>query len=127
MSGDNSEEKQFAIVADARRRWTREQKQSIVAECEAGKASVSAVARKHNIASSLLFRWRREFGLGGQVVRETPAFVPVALPAPASGAGARDGQGSVIEIELIGGRRVRVDGSIDASALRRVLEVLEGR
>lgn len=54
MSGDSSDEKQFLIVADARRRWTGEQKRAILAECGAGKASVSAVACK-------------------------PAFVPVTL------------------------------------------------
>jgi len=130
ISGDSSEGKQFAIVADARRRWTRQQKQSIVAECEADRASVSAIARKHNIASSLLFRWRREFGLGGHVMPEKPVFVPVALPAPAarsSSAGTGAGRCGLIEIELIGGRRLRVDGSIDVAALRRVIEVLEGR
>jgi len=34
--------------------------------------------------------------------------------------------GGLIEIELVGGRRLRVDGSVDAAALRRVIEVLEG-
>jgi len=33
----------------------------------------------------------------------------------------------LIEIELAGGRRLRVDGSVDAAALRQVIEVLEGR
>jgi transposase len=132
MSGDSSEANQFVIVADARRRWTREQKQSIVAECGAGRASVSAVARKHNIAPNLLFRWRREFGIGRQAVMAQPAFVPVALPVPSAKASAADGprpavQSGLIEIELAGGRRLRVDSSIDAAALRRVIEVLEGR
>ena len=32
---------------------------------EIGGNSVSAVARKHNIAPSLLFRWKRELGSSG--------------------------------------------------------------
>jgi len=132
MSGDSSEAKQFVIVADARRRWTREQKQSIVAECGAGQASVSAVARKHNIAPNLLFRWRREFGLGRQAVAAQPAFVSVALAGPSAKASAAAGprlsaQSGLIEIELAGGRRLRVDASVDTAVLRRVIEVLEGR
>ena len=82
MSGDSSQEKQFVIVADTRRRWTRAEKQSIVAECDAGKASVSATARKHNLAPNLLFRWRRELGVGEQAEVGKRAFVPVALSPP---------------------------------------------
>lgn len=121
------------IVADARRRWTRAQKQAIVAECEGGKVSVSAVARKHNIAPNLLFRWRRELGAAKAPAASKPEFVPVALPAlsvpPAlrSAEGSSTDKGGLIEIELAGGRRLRIDGSVDKVALRRVIEVLEGR
>jgi transposase-like protein len=54
MSG-HSEEQRFVVVAEARRRWSRPEKEAIVAELASG-APVSAVARKHNIAPSLLFR-----------------------------------------------------------------------
>ncbi|WP_147156708.1 IS66-like element accessory protein TnpA [Reyranella soli] len=97
------------------------EKQAIVAQCGVDRASVSAVARKHNIATSLLFRWRRELGPAAEA---KPAFVPVALPA-LSGAegpapvGTAVGDGGVIEIELSGGRRVRVAGAVDVVALRR--------
>ena len=63
MSG-HDEEKRYAVVAEMRRRWTAEQRQQIVAETEA--ASVSSVARKHGLAVSLVFRWRREAGLPGK-------------------------------------------------------------
>jgi transposase len=52
MSGYN-QEKSFTVVAEARRKWTKAEKQAIVAEIAA--TSVSAVARKHGIASSLLW------------------------------------------------------------------------
>jgi len=127
MSGydqDNS----FVVVAETQRRWSRAEKLAVVAET-AG-ASVSAVARKHGIASSLVFRWRR--GLGGGVKMLKPgagtAFIPVALPAPvvAPVTAAVPG-GGVIEIELVGGCRVRVDASVDLNALKRVIAVLEAR
>jgi hypothetical protein len=88
------------------------------------------VARKHNIAANLLFRWRSDFGAGRHTPDALPTLVPVALPAASAasvGAGPGDGRCSLIEIELIGGRRLRVDGSIDAGVLRRLIEVLEGR
>jgi transposase len=49
--------------------------------------------------------------------------VPATLP-PASLGQDRPG---VIEIDLGGGRCVRVVGDVDADALRRVLDVLDGR
>ena len=121
-------EKSFAIVAETRRKWTLAEKTSVVSEI-AG-SSVSAVARKHGIASSLLFRWRRELGGDGKKAKREAgaAFVPVALPAPVTVpvAAAMPG-GGVIEIELVHGRRVRVDGSVDVNALKRVIAVLEER
>jgi transposase len=131
MSGPGGEEQRFVVVAEARRRWTRPEKEAIVAEL-AGGASVSWVARKHNVASSLLFRWRRQFAAKRAPVCAAPAFVPVALPVPVRGSVAASpprcaGNGSMIEIELVGGRRLRVDASVNVKALRRVIEALEQR
>ena len=43
-----------------RRRWSTDAKVAIVAESFAPDASVSAVARRHDIRPSLLFLWRRQ-------------------------------------------------------------------
>jgi len=47
-----------------RRCFTSEEKLAIVLECERPGASVSAVARACQLATSALFRWRAEFGYG---------------------------------------------------------------
>ena len=88
---------------------------------------MSAVARKHNVAPNLLFRWRKDFGADRPRPRPVPAFMPVALPASATASSSPESTGGLIEIELIGGRRLRVDAAIDVGVLRRVIEVLEGR
>jgi len=49
-------------------------------------------------------------------------FAPVV--GPARGDGADMSAGGVMEIELSGGHRLRVDRHVDAEALRRVLAVL---
>ena len=131
MSGHSTEER-YVITADARRRWSRAEKLAMVAEI--GANSVSAVARKHNIAASLLFRWKREFGSSGSAgsVPSEPTFVRVALPAPATAPASasepvdrvRDG---AIEIVLPGDRRVIVGNGVDVVALKRVLCILEDR
>lgn len=115
-------------MAETRRKWSRAEKEALVAETAS--ASVSSVARKHGVAASLLFRWRREFGSGGKKVQPVPEthFVPIALPAPSAGyAPAPVMHGGLIEIELVGGRRLRVDASVDAAALKRVIAVLDER
>jgi transposase len=49
-------------------------------------------------------------------------FAPVVVSG--RGEGAEMSAGGVMEIELSGGRRLRVDRHVDAEALRRVLAVL---
>ena len=126
MSG-YSQEKSFAVVAETRRKWSAAERKQIVAETEA--ASVSSVSRKHGVATSLVFRWRREAGIAGKKSPRKPAtaFVPVALPAPAHAAAVAGADRGLIEIELAGGRRLRVSGPVETEALRRVIAVLEGR
>jgi transposase len=127
MSG-YAEEKSFAVVAETRRKWTQAEKQAVVAET--GAASVSSVARRHGVSSSLVFRWRRELGLGRHAAAATPAkgFVRALLPAPAASVSpASVLGGGVIEIVLAQGHRVRVDAAVDENALKRVLAVLDGR
>jgi len=79
--------KSFDVVAETRRRWTAEERRQIIAESET--APVSAVARRHGVAVSQVFRWRRKSGLPGKrtcVKKKADAvFVPMmltALPAP---------------------------------------------
>jgi transposase len=122
-----------------RRRWTPEEKARILTESLMPGASVSAVARRHNVSRGLLSAWRRE------AMRATddlgPRFVPlrlseegaVQMPAglPGNAAVAADSEtapepvpGStttgMIEIEL-GRARVRIQGAVDGEALRQVL------
>ena len=126
--------KSFDVVAETRRRWPAEERRQIVAESET--APVSVVARRHGVAVSLVFRWRRQAGLPGKrtrVKKPGAVFVPVVLPAPAAvaqtpaTASEQTEDRGVIEIELAGGRRVRLCGPVDAQALKRVIAVLEGR
>lgn len=75
--------KSFDVLAETRRRWTAEERLQIVAESEM--APVSVVARRHGVAVSLVFRWRRQAGVSGKwaIVKKSGAvFVLVMLAAP---------------------------------------------
>jgi transposase len=48
-----------------RRRWTMEQKLRIIEASYAPGESVSSLARRHEVAPNLLYRWRRLMAEGG--------------------------------------------------------------
>ena len=122
---------------ERRRRWSRDEKARIVEETLAPGAVVSEVARRHGVAQSLLFTWRRlartPAGRDGSILLpvEIDAMAPASVSEatrpsrpPTNRRGAKLG---VIEIDLGSGSRVRVDSNVDADALRRVLGVLGER
>ena len=143
MSGDNFS-RRYSVVAEARRRWSEAEKQAVVAEAERPGVNISAVARRHGIKPSLLFRWRR-LARDAQDQPST-AFIPVTLalpmavmPAPESSAEADVPPVSPppaaspepaehrIEIALGNGRVVRVGAGVDVDSLRRILDAADGR
>ena len=87
MSGDRASPR-FDTIATTRRRWTRQQKLAILAEVDAAGGSVSEVARRHSMHTSLLFRWRRDLGTpineSMNAPATAPSFVPVLLPSPSA-------------------------------------------
>lgn len=121
------------INRTGRRTYSREYKLEVVEECSAAGASVAAVALSHRINANLVRRWIVRHRKG-QLVRAPQAgatLLPVALSVPSARTDARlprarlAGAG-VIEIE-VEAARVRVRGTVDAQALRTVLEVLAKR
>lgn len=127
-----------------RRSWSEEEKRRIVAETRQPGASVSVVARRHDVNANQVFAWRRRFRDGELGRAEACAFLPVVMPAEA-----RTGEapGPVVEVPappdavaptppepagrmeivLVDGRRVIVDKTVNRAALARVMGVLERR
>ena len=107
-------------AAKRRRRMRPEdEKRRIVAETYERGASVSAVARRHDVNANLLFSWRRVMGPVASASADEPTrFVPAVIgtevevalaPVPPPPAGA-------MEIVLV-----------DGAALARVIEALSRR
>jgi transposase len=116
---------------ERRRRWSLDDKARLVAETLAPGACVSEIARRNDLAPSLLFAWRRLARV--RASDPDPVFLPVqvttelatAKPPPVTRR-RRKTTGS-IEIDLGSGRRLIVGADVDAAALARVLDVLERR
>jgi transposase len=59
---------------ERRRRWSDEQRERILAEAFQSGARVCDVARRHDVARSLIYHWRRAALRGAE-----PVFVPAVL------------------------------------------------
>lgn len=119
-----------------RRRWSREEKERLVAASFEPDVTASEVARSAGLHTSQLFRWRKQ--LCDRLEPTPAALIPVTVadPAPTSGSShetalrkkmGRRRASDRIEIELTDGRRIRVDVHVDGEALSRVLDVLDRR
>jgi len=63
-----------------RRLWSDEEKRRIVAETLEPGASVSIVARRHDLNANMLFTWRRQIGTSALLpAGDAMTFVPAAI------------------------------------------------
>ncbi len=108
---------------ERRRRWSRAEKERIVAAAIEQGTVASEVARVAGIDTSQLFRWRRE--LCGPAP-STSVFSPVAIAAgpEAISTAVAPGTGSAIEIELATGGRMRITGPVDRSTVSALIKAL---
>jgi transposase len=102
-----------------RRRFSPEEKARIVAESLDPAVSVSAIAHRHQINPNQLFTWRRQLRAAARRRAEDEV-------SPEPGRDGAAGGLDVIEM-VVGGVLIRVRSEVNASALRRVLSVLEKR
>lgn len=119
---------------ERRRRWSREDKERLVAACLEPDAVISEVARAAGIHVSQLFRWRKELcrverpradvatTLVPVIVSEAaPTVLPVSAETSTTSYPKR--KRSDVTIELGRDRRVRVDSDINTEVLGRILDV----
>jgi transposase len=120
--------------ARRRRIWTAEEKRQILAETLAPGASISVVARRHDVNANLLFTWRRQLrAMGSPASDETAGFVPAriapppAVSSPVAETAPEDVAAGRMEIVLAGGDRVIVGADVNPAALARVIKALSRR
>jgi transposase len=104
---------------ERRRRWSADQKQAVLAAADAPGAVVSEVARRADICTSLIYRWRKEER------RVEAGFVPARLveasdPVPP---GAAAGSAAIV-VELAGGTRVSIGSAASVALVTAALRAL---
>jgi transposase len=105
-------------LVQRRRRWSRAEKERIVAAAVAPGAVASGVARSAGIHVSQLFRWRQ------QLCSRAPAAAAFSAVAVVPGPGAVATPPAAIEIEFASGTRIRISGSADPSTVRTMITAL---
>ncbi len=116
---------------EKRRRRSVEEKRRIVEETLEAGASVARVARRHAVNANQVFYWRKKYREGRLDKNQSSKLLPVTLSDISRGKSGRAGCASspfavgTMEIKLAKGQ-LRVTGSVEAEALRTVLECLLG-
>jgi transposase len=103
-----------------RRRWTEQDARHALAALERSGKAVAVFATQHGIDPQRLYAWRRR--LGGA---ERTTFQELIVRPPPRISLTDDA--SAFELALPSGVVVRVPATFDASALERLLGVLEAR
>ena len=114
---------QVDVIDSARRRrkWSRADKERIVAAAMEPGAIASAVAREAGIQASQLFRWRQQLRgpapaqLASLTLEVPPDAAPVTVLPIAPG---------VIEVEFATGARLRIRGPVDPPIVSAVMQAL---
>jgi transposase len=143
MSGRMTTRVEIIGRVSGRRRWTVEQKLSMLRDAFGSGGCVRTAMERHEVSSGQLYTWRNQamsgeltgmaasvLPLPSQVLGPVPCFaevaiaeVPPLLPAPVLSGPAQVPSGQ-IGIELSCGVKLMVDAGFDADALARVLSVV---
>jgi transposase len=103
---------------ERRRRWSEEQKRAIVAEAFAPGASVSAVARRTDIGTGQIYRWRRE------LCDAVAGFTEVVVAPPPC---ERTEADAAVEVALGTDIRVRIPVTTPADLACAIIKVVVAR
>ncbi|MHC2486217.1 IS66-like element accessory protein TnpA [Sinorhizobium meliloti] len=117
--------------AERQRRWSAEQKLSILQEAFNTDGSVSVVARRHDILPQQIYAWRKKFSPPKLEAPKSASFIPVSvitpLESPADGSkrsGLRS-RSKDVEIVLRNGRVLRIAADLDLQLLSALIACVE--
>ena len=111
---------------ERRRRWSDEQKRAIVTASFAPGAVVSEVARRADVSSGQIYRWRQEFRAAASGFAQV-LIAPAESPAATVANSVMSCTDPAIEIEFSGKIRARIPGSVPVALAAAVVKALSRR
>lgn len=117
------------LGVERRRRWSAEEKLSIVLSVGVNGATVTQVAQRHEITRQQIYVWRHALKRKGVwPVEDNAVFLPLdLLPEPEAevASGLEEFGSGFVEIALTRGRQLRVPCTLDDATLARLIRVVE--
>ena len=101
-----------------RRRWSDAEREEVLEAVFAPGAVVADVARKFDVATSMIYKWRREHAAQSQ-----PAFLPAMIVGAPGGTEASGGRGAIV-VHLADGARVVISADAPAALVSATLKAL---
>lgn len=116
------------ILGKERRLWSDADKRQIVLETFTSGATCLAVARRHQVSTSMVFCWRKKLRaeLGFPEAAAPVRFAPLALIGD-SAPPAQCALGAIIDIDLGGAGRVKISGAAGGELVVAILKALTRR
>jgi len=113
---------------ERRRQWSAEDRARILGAISAPGAVVAEIARREDICTSLVYKWRREARKAVKMVEFAPVVVEAAPPAPPGSAGEpggieRSDTAGVITVEM-SEVSVRIGAGASAALVTATLRAL---
>ena len=114
------------VGVERRRRWSDEEKLSILGEVGVGGASVADVARRHDLTRQHIYQWRRQLRDKG-LWRGSHETVFLALDAPTEQPRLETAPAREAEVEIVfsNGRVLRSRGGMADGDLARLIRLVE--
>ena len=109
--------------SERRRRWGAEDKARILAEIEEPGAVVAEVARRADVCTSLVYKWRREAGRAASACGFVPVVVETSPPVSAAPPAASPSEPGVIVVE-VKEARVRIGADAPPAVIAATLKAL---
>ncbi|MBY2967347.1 transposase [Rhizobium laguerreae] len=112
---------------ERRRRWSNEDKLAIVTAVGEAGATITEVARRHDVTRQQIYTWRSELKKKGLLSTSGNAvFIPVGLSAAqADVSEGREICCGIIVLRLSCGRTLRFESSLAPSVLTQVIRAVE--
>jgi transposase len=110
--------------AQRRRRWSRAEKERIVAAAMEPGAVASEIARAAGIHTSQLFRWRQQLCERAQIPAAFNAVAIAPAREPGTVSASSPESAGVIEIEFAAGGRMRISGAVATSTVSALIKAL---
>jgi|SRR5690606_34679464 len=112
---------------ERRRRWSDEEKLSVLAQVGVDGETVASVARRHDITRQHIYQWRREMRRKGLMSPRDPMLVPVevAEEAVADTGDDRPLSSDPVEVVLTNGRILRGRPSMSDAQWVRLIRIAE--